>query len=76
MKRNAYYQIRVEPELRDAFTAAAASQDRTAAQLVRDFMRDYVKRHGQPDLFAPGPATPRSSQGRKAAKRTLDGRHT
>lgn len=73
MKRSAYYQLRVEPELRDAFVAAAESQDRSGSQLVRDFMRYYVKRHGQLDLFA-GSAEPGSSQGRKAAKRTLDGR--
>lgn len=65
MKRNTQYQIRVEPELRDAFIAAAASQDRTAAQLVRDFMRDYVKRYGQQDLFA-GPVAASSRQGRRA----------
>lgn len=45
------FTIRVEQQLRDAFVSAAQSQDRTASQLVRDFMRDYVKKHGQRDLF-------------------------
>lgn len=45
------FTVRVETGLRDAFVSAAKSQDRTASQLLRDFMRDYVKKHGQRDLF-------------------------
>lgn len=45
------FTIRIDPALRDAFQAAAKGQDRTGSQLLRDFMRDYVKRHGQRDLF-------------------------
>jgi len=43
--------IRAEAHLVDAFIAAAANNDRTASQLIRDFMREYVKKHGQIDLF-------------------------
>lgn len=43
--------VRAEAHLVDAFVAAAAAQDRTASQLIRDFMREYVKKHGQTDLF-------------------------
>jgi len=43
--------VRVETHLVDAFLAAAAANDRTASQLVRDFMREYVRKHGQTDLF-------------------------
>lgn len=50
-KKEIAFTIRVEPDLKDAFVAAAKSQDRTASQLVRDYMRDYVKKHGQRDLF-------------------------
>jgi predicted HicB family RNase H-like nuclease len=39
--------VRAETYLVEAFTAAAASNDRTASQLIRDFMREYVKKHGQ-----------------------------
>lgn len=43
--------VRADAHLVDAFVAAAANQDRTASQLIRDFMREYVKKHGQTDLF-------------------------
>ncbi|MGN6365857.1 type II toxin-antitoxin system RelB family antitoxin [Asticcacaulis taihuensis] len=39
------FTLRVEADLKAAFVAAAKVQDRTAAQLLRDYMRDYVKRH-------------------------------
>jgi hypothetical protein len=43
--------VRAETHLVEAFIAAAESNDRTASQLIRDFMREYVKKHGQTDLF-------------------------
>jgi hypothetical protein len=43
--------VRAEAHLIDAFVAAAIGNDRTASQLIRDFMREYVKKHGQTDLF-------------------------
>jgi predicted transcriptional regulator len=39
--------VRVEDELKTAFTQAAKAADRTASQLLRDFMRDYVKRQAE-----------------------------
>ena len=46
--------IRVEKELRDAFVRACRMQDRAAADVLRDFMRDFTEkqRQGQADLFA------------------------
>ena len=41
----ATFTFRVDDDLKAAFAAAAKAQDRTAAQLMRDFMRDYVKAH-------------------------------
>ena len=38
----ATFTFRVDEELKNAFTDAAKSRDRTGAQLIRDFMRDYV----------------------------------
>jgi predicted transcriptional regulator len=35
--------FRVDEGLKDQFSTAAKSRDRTAAQLLRDFMRDFVK---------------------------------
>jgi len=43
--------VRVDAHLVDAFLAVAAANDRTASQLVRDFMREYVRKNGQIDLF-------------------------
>jgi len=39
--------IRIEGELKAAFTRAAKTADRTTSQLLRDFMRDYVKRQAE-----------------------------
>lgn len=39
----ATFTFRVDEALKDQFTAAAKSRDRTGAQLLRDFMRDFVK---------------------------------
>lgn len=46
------FTLRIDPDLKNAFIASAKGQDRTASQLIRDYMREYVKKHGQRDLFA------------------------
>jgi len=38
----ATFTIRVDQDLKEKFTAAAKAKDRSGAQLVRDFMRDFV----------------------------------
>jgi len=43
MAKEAVFTMKLEPELRDAFMAAAQRQDRPASQVVREFMRDYVQ---------------------------------
>lgn len=43
MAKQAVFTMKLEPELRDAFMAAAAEADRPASQIVREFMRDYVQ---------------------------------
>ncbi len=40
----ATFTFRVEEELKDNFATAAKTRDRTSAQLLRDFMRDFVKK--------------------------------
>lgn len=47
--------VRVERDLRDAFVQACPGEQRTAAQVIRDFMREYVDRaqRGQGELFRP-----------------------
>lgn len=39
----ATFTFRVDDSLKEAFAEAAKGQDRTGAQLLRDFMREYVK---------------------------------
>lgn len=41
--KEAVFTMKLEPELRDAFMAAARNADRPASQIVREFMRDYVQ---------------------------------
>lgn len=43
--------VRVEQELKNSFIAACKSQDSTASQELRKFMRDYVNKHSQLQLF-------------------------
>lgn len=37
------FNLRIDPALKAAFTAAAAAEDKPAAQVLRDFMRAYVR---------------------------------
>ena len=39
----ATFTFRVDERLKDEFSSAAKARDRTGAQLLRDFMRDFVK---------------------------------
>ena len=39
----ATFTFRVEEELKQSFATAAKARDRTGAQLLRDYMREYVK---------------------------------
>lgn len=40
--KEATFTFRVDEALKSAFADAAKAHDRTGAQLIRDFMRDYV----------------------------------
>ncbi len=46
------FNFRVEPELKAAFVAAAAAEDRPAGQVLRDFMRRYVAARRRGDVEA------------------------
>ena len=37
------FTFRVDEALKDAFAAAAKNRDRSGAQLLRDFMRDFIR---------------------------------
>ena len=43
MPKQAVFTMKLEPELRDAFMAAAERADRPASQVVREMMRDFVE---------------------------------
>lgn len=47
------YEIRVPKALKDTYLKTAKSLDRDGAQLIRDFMREFIKQHAQPDLIEP-----------------------
>ena len=56
--------IRVEKRLRDEFLETCRRQDKPAAQVLREFMREYVAEHGdqaaEPRRKTPG--TPKGAQ--------------
>lgn len=42
MRKDSGFRIRVDRELRDRFLNVCRAQDRPAAQIIREFMREYV----------------------------------
>ena len=46
--------VRVDDALKAAFAQAAKASDRTASQLLRDFMRDYVRERADYDAWLHG----------------------
>jgi hypothetical protein len=46
MMKDSGLRIRVERELRERFLELCRTQDRPAAQIIREFMREYVAKHG------------------------------
>ncbi len=42
--KEAGLRIRIEPELREAFMTACRGQDLPAAQVIRTFIKDYVRK--------------------------------
>ncbi|WP_428409079.1 hypothetical protein [Hyphococcus sp.] len=45
MKKDSGLRIRVERELREKFLKLCQQQDRPAAQVLREFMRDYLAKY-------------------------------
>jgi len=41
------FNLRIDPALKAAFTAATEAEDKPAAQVIRDFMRAYIRRRQQ-----------------------------
>ena len=44
MAKEAVFTLKLEADLRDAFMSEAEATHRPASQIVRDFMRDFVKK--------------------------------
>jgi uncharacterized protein (DUF4415 family) len=42
--------VKLDKDLRDAFVETCKGQDTTAAQVLRHYMRDYVRKYGQKKL--------------------------
>lgn len=47
MSKEAVFTMKLEPELREAFMAAAEASHRPASQVVRELMREFVERQRQ-----------------------------
>jgi hypothetical protein len=45
------YPIRVDKDLKDHFISVCKDNESTAAQELRKFMKDYIKKNNQQDLF-------------------------
>ena len=45
MRKDVGMRIRLDRELRDDFLATCQGKDRPAAQVMREFMRDYVRKN-------------------------------
>ena len=43
--------IQIEKELRDSFKKVCKSQDTDVSKEIRSFIRQYIKKYGQQDLF-------------------------
>jgi hypothetical protein len=52
-QKRAVLSIEVPLELRETFIAAAAANDMTGSQLLRAFMREYIRKNSHSDLFRP-----------------------
>lgn len=42
--------IRLDKNLRDVFVAVCKSRDDTSSRVLREFMRDYIRKYGQGSL--------------------------
>ena len=50
--KDARFNLRIDPALKAAFTAAAEAENKPAAQVVREFMREFVKRRERREFEA------------------------
>ena len=51
MAKDAVFTMKLEPELRAEFTAAAEAAHRPASQVVRELMREFVQRQREAEEY-------------------------
>jgi len=51
MKDSETIRARIPADLKSAFEDACKRNDRTASQVIRDFIRDYTKQNAQGELL-------------------------
>ena len=62
MTKDSGLRIRVQRDLRDKFLDVCRTQDKPAAQVIREFMRDYVEHYGRPAGLAIRRAAPANAK--------------
>lgn len=56
--KDAGLRIRVDRTLRDEFLTVCREQDKPGAQVIREFMREYVRQHKEATELTPAPSKP------------------
>ena len=68
-KKNAGLRIRIDRDLREKFLKFCREQDRPAAQVIREFMRVYVRDHEAVNEGSQGPGNAQNfSSGNRSAE--------
>ncbi|WP_138379465.1 hypothetical protein [Luteithermobacter gelatinilyticus] len=57
MEKDVGFRIRLQRELREKFLAACHAEDKSAAQVIREFMREYVSKR-RPSTESPAQQSP------------------
>ncbi|MGQ0752391.1 MAG: hypothetical protein ACT4PS_17835 [Betaproteobacteria bacterium] len=66
MEKDVQFAFRVEGPLRDEFVRTCKSMDRSAGQVLREFMRDFISEHVQVPLFQEPVARYKATPARKS----------
>jgi metal-responsive CopG/Arc/MetJ family transcriptional regulator len=56
-EKKSRYELQLPESLKKSFEAAARTNDRMPSQLIRDFMREYIRKNAQGDLLKRLPPT-------------------
>jgi len=66
MKKDTGFRIRVQRELREKFVDLCRAQDKPAAQVLREFMREYVAGNETANDSLQAPGSMRKNRARKS----------